>query len=429
MTKMKCTTLSCSLSGSSGSELDIAQVRRKFPIFANRPDYVFFDNAATTQKPNAVLRRIAQFYRRDCANAGRAAYRLSTQAASAIEKARKRVAAFVNANGADLAFTAGATESLNTVALAWGLANLRSGDEIMVCLEDHKSTVLPWLNVQKLLAGFNVDIKIVPIDVHLEGDYELKSIREGLSARTRLLAMTHVHHLYGLDMEVAQVREIVGSDVLISLDASQSVGHRRVDVQELGVDFLSFSGHKMFAATGVGVLWVAPRVQGKMVAIKAGGSSGQNASALFGKPFGDEASGNLAALLECGSLDIAAILSLEAAIDFIEGLGIERIEKRVSTLTHKLYDQLKNLPGLEFSPGFGRCGCPIGFGIIAFRLEEIATSDLAFVLDSENILVRTGDHCMSRAQKGDDYLRVSLHVYNTEAEIEQFIAVLKANLE
>lgn len=419
--KSKCTATSCTLPGSSGSELEVGQVRRRFAIFNNRPGHIFFDNAATTQKPHTVLRRMAQYYRRDCANAGRAAYSMSTQAAGAISRARERVAAFINADSKNIVFTSGATDSLNTVALAWGLANLKDGDEVMVCFEDHKSTVLPWVNLQSILARFGVDIKIVPIDVHLEGDYELKSIRERLSARTRLLAMTHVHHLYGLDMEVAKVREIVGPNVLISLDASQSVGHRLVDVRELPADFLSFSGHKMFASTGVGVLWVAPRVQSQLVAVKAGG----NGLALGAE---SEAKSSIQALLECGTADISAIVSLAAAVDFIESLGIERIERRVSALSHKLYDALKNLPGLEFSPGFGRCGCPIGYGIIAFRFEEIATSDLAFLLDSENIMVRTGDHCMSWAQKGVDYLRVSLHVYNTEAEIERFIAVLKANL-
>ena len=420
MKKTACSTDACSPANTAG-ELDVESVRKEFPILSNRKGWIFLDNAATSQKPKSVLRRISQFYRRDCANAGRAAYRASTRAASSIEAARTKVASFINADRSEVVFTAGATDSLNTVALAWGLANLKTGDEIMVCYEDHKSSVLPWFNLQSLLDRFGIQIKIVPFEVHLEGDYDLKSIRERVSKRTRLLAMSHVHHLYGLDMEVERIRQIVGKEVLISLDASQSIGHRRVDVKELGVDFVSFSGHKMFAANGVGVLWVSAALQGEVHAIKSGGKTPGY--------IGEEASASsLVERLECGTQDIPAIISLSAAIDFIEKLGVQRIENRVSVLTHYLYDALKTFPGVDFAPGFGRCGCPVGYGIISFRFEQIATSDLAFLLDGENIQIRTGDHCLSTRHQGDDYARVSLHAYNTEAEIDRLIEVLSVNL-
>lgn len=422
MNKTACSINACSPANAAG-ELDVDSIRKEFPILSNRNGWIFLDNAATSQKPKSVLRRIAQFYRKDCANAGRAAYRASTQATSAIEAARTKVAGFINADRSEVVFTSGATDSLNTVALAWGLANLKTGDEIMVCYEDHKSSVLPWFNVQSLLGRFGIEIKIVPFEVHLEGDYELKSIRERVSQRTRLLAMSHVHHLYGLDMEVERIREIVGKDVLISLDASQSIGHRRVDVKELGVDFVSFSGHKMFAANGVGVLWVSSALHGELHAIKSGGKT----PGYIGEEFQSSAS-SLVERLECGTQDIPAIISLSAAIDFIEKLGLQRIEKRVSELTHYLYDVLKTFPGVDFAPGFGRCGCPVGYGIFSFRFEQIATSDLAFLLDGENIQIRTGDHCLSSRHQGDDYARVSLHVYNTKAEIDRLIEVLRVNL-
>lgn len=412
----------CSTTLDTDNEVDVAAIRRQFPIFANHPDVVFFDNAATSQKPASVLRRLSQFYRRDCANAGRSSYRAATKAAGDIEKARKRVAALINAESADLVFTSGATESLNTVALAWGLANLKHGDEIMVCYGDHKSCVLPWLNLKALLARFGIEVKIVPIAIHTDGDYDRKDIAKSLSARTRLIAITHVHHLYGSDMEVAQVRESIGPDVLISLDASQSIGHRRVDVKDLPVDFLSFSGHKMFAGGGVGVLWVSPKVQDSLCTIKAGGMTPvyRHSEIVGGETLADK--------LECGTQNIASIISLIPAIDFIEKLGLEKIKRRVSRLCQKLRDELASIAGIEFAPGFSSYGCPVGFGIVSFRFEQIATSDLAFLLDSENIQVRTGDHCIAARHAGDDYVRVSLHVYNTEEEIERFLAVLKANL-
>lgn len=426
MSEPRCDGDVCSIGASAAGEQAFPDVRKEFPIFANHPEITFFDNASTSQKPAAVIQTITDFYAHSCANAGRASYSLSTKAARGIEETRKRVAEFLNAASAEIAFTSGSTESLNMVAQCWGLANLKNGDEVMVCFEDHKSTVLPWLNLKDLLARFGVAIKIVPINIHAEGDYELKSIREQLTPQTRLLAMTHVHHLYGMDMEVKEIRAIVGESVLISLDASQSVGHRKVDVKELAVDFLSFSGHKMFAANGVGVLWVASKLHSQLIQHKPGGNT---PSQLTGSSF-TLANHSLPALLEAGTLNIPSILSLKPAIDLIERVGISRIEEHVSKLTHRLYDSLKLLPGIEFSPGFGRCGCHTitGYGILSFRFEQTATSDLAFLLDSENILVRTGDHCLTDRQQGDDFLRVSLHMYNTEAEIDRLVSVLTANL-
>lgn len=404
--------------------VDVNFVRAQFPIFANRPDIVFFDNASTSQKPQAVVDCFTNFYARDCANAGRAAYQMSTELAAGIEEARKRTAMFIGAQPDSVAFTAGATESLNLIAQSWGLANLKSGDEVMLCLDDHKSAVLPWLNLARVLKSFGVEIKIVPIKLHPEGDYELKSIREGLSPRTRLIAVTHVHHVFGLDMEVSEVRKIVGSKVLISLDASQSVSHRPVNVDELDVDFLSFSGHKMFAGNGVGVLYVRPSLLPSLSPVTVGGGMTIADSATF-----SPVQATAAALFEAGTQNIPAIMSMVAAIDFIESIGIEAIDARVSGLTRKLYSGLKKLPEIEFSPGVDRCSCHQQFGIVSFRFAQAATSDLAFLLDSEGILVRAGDHCLSRRQDGDDYIRVSLHVYNTEADVDRLLEVLRANLQ
>lgn len=403
---------------------DTAVVRARFPIFSEKPDFLFLDNASTTQKPQTVIDCFTDFYRRDCANAGRASYSSSTRLAARIEETRARVARFIGTRPESICFTSGATESLNLVAQSWGLKNLKSGDEIMVCLDDHKSTVLPWFNLQAILRRFGVDIKIVPIRLHYEGDYELKSIREGITERTRLIAVTHVHHVYGLDMEVREIRKIAGSKVLISLDASQSVGHRPVNVRSLNVDFLSFSGHKMFAGNGVGVLYVRKSLLRSMAPVTVGGGMSALESGVLSVSYS-----SAAAMLEAGTQNIPAILSMLAAIEFIESIGLREIDRRVSELTRYLYERLKLLPGIEFSPGVDRCGCRRGFGIVSFRFEQAGTSDLAFVLDAENIFVRTGDQCQSRTREGDDYVRVSLHAYNTETEIDRLIDVLQVNLQ
>jgi len=405
------------------TEADVQALRSGFPAFAENPGTLFFDNAATTQKPAAVIEVMQRFYRNECANAGRGFHHRSSILAARIEETRVKLALFLGADPRDVCFTSGATDSLNKVALSWGLGNLKSGDEVLVCPQDHKSTVLPWYNLRNILKRFGVEIKIVPIRLHREGNYELKSIREALSERTKLIAMTHVHHLYGLDMEVSRVREIVGPDVLICLDASQSVGHRNVNVSQLNVNFLVFSGHKMFAANGVGVVWVSPHQRTSLMPVTVGGG-------MF--PLGAVEDmqlplASLADMLESGTQDIPGILSLQAAIEQVNAIGVERIESWVFKLVRHLYYELKQLPGIEFSPGVDRCGKRRSYGIVSFRFEQVDSADLAFALEGEGVVVRTGDHCLSTKQD-DDFLRVSLHVYNTLEEVDRFIAILREQL-
>lgn len=399
----------------------VEDVRRLFPIFANAADTIFFDNASTTQKPQAVVDEIVRYYTQQCANAGRASYVWSTRASLKIEETREALATLLNAEPHELVFTAGATDSLNMVALAWGLENLRDGDEVMLCPQDHKSAVLPWYNLQRLLAARGVNVAIKHFHIHEVGDYDLKSVREAVSGRTRVVAMSHVHHLYGLDMEVPQMRQIVGPDVVISLDASQSAGHVPVDVQALDVDFVSMSAHKMFGPTGVGALWIAAKHHRQLCATRPGGKT--SISIVNNQMKCVQTSP--ASLLESGTQNISSILGWKPAIELILSLGQAEIEAAVGRLTRRLYFGLQRLPGLEFAPGPGVCGCPGGNGIIAFRFEQIPTSDLAFLLDSEKIFVRSGDHCLSSRAEGDDFVRISLHVYNTQDEVDQVLAVLQ----
>ncbi|MBU6450684.1 MAG: aminotransferase class V-fold PLP-dependent enzyme [Cyanobacteria bacterium REEB67] len=406
----------------SGSKLDPALVRAQFPIFNNNPDLIYFDNASTSQKPASVIEVIDRYHTKQCANAGRGAYSWSTQLDKAISESREKVAAFIGARAEDTAFTSGATDSLNTVALAWGLTNLEDGDEIMLCPRDHKSAVLPWYNLKDLLARQGKTITIQTFDIHEVGDYDLKSIKAKLSPRTRLLAMAHIHHVFGLDMEVPEIRQIVGDRVLISLDASQSIGHIPVDVSKLDVDFLSFSGHKVFATTGSGVLWVNPRVKEKLHAVKLGGKSEASIKERGELIFEHKST---AELLEAGTQNIPAILSLGQAVQFVESVGLATIQSHISNLTVYLYSKLRELPGIIFAPGMGICRCEAGFGIISFRFEQISNLDLSFVLDAENIFVRSGDHCTYARDQSEEYLRVSMHLYNSAEEVDQFIAVLE----
>jgi cysteine desulfurase / selenocysteine lyase len=414
-----------------GTPIDAAAVRALFPFFQQQPGLIPFNNAATTQVPAAVIDTITSFLQRGAASPGRGALdELTTGITSRLESARVKVADFIGACAEDIVFTSGTTASLNLVALGWGLKNLKDGDEIMVCLEDHKSTVLPWLNLKGILASFGVHIKIVPIALHQMGNYELQSIEKAKTERTRLLAMSHVHHVYGLNMEVHEIRAMLGPDVLISLDAAQSVGHRPVNLEKLPVDFLSFSGHKMFALSGVGVLWVSPKLRNELQSPVVGGGMQpeEEAEGEGGGVFKLKLpSTSLATMLEAGTPNIPAILSMVPAIEFIESTGMDIIQGRIKELMKHLYLSLRALPGIEFSPGLDHCWHQ-SHGILSFRFSNAKTTDMAFVLAEAGILVRAGDHCVFRKEMGDDYLRVSLHVYNTEEEIERFVAVLSSTL-
>lgn len=400
--------------------LDAAGIRRRFPAILNNPEILFFDNSATTQKPAEVIDTIADFYRDQCANSGRAAYSWSTKLAARVDRTREVVARFINASANDVAFTSGATESLNLVATLWGLNNLQDGDEVMVCLEDHQSATLPWFNLQQLLERQGKSITVIPFKMHPSGTYDRKSISDNLSTRTRLIALTHVHHLYGMEMDLPELRKIIPERVLISLDASQSIGHTRVDVSQLGAHFISFSGHKMFAANGSGVLWVKPELRTQLWPVRVGAKS---AAELTPDGLMIDRS-TLSGMIECGTLNLPAILSLLPAIELIESVGSEQIEHHLSFLTHRLHESLKTLPLVKFAPGIGSCNCTKGYGILSFRLSGFDSADLAAYLDSLEIFVRTGDHCQLSRKGSDEFARVSLHVYNTLQEIERFVEVL-----
>ena len=394
-----------------------ASVKERFPFFSHNPDLVFFDNASTTQKPDTVIACMQDYYSKSCSNAGRANYRLSSKTSKEIEETRSAVARFFNTEEESIAFTSGATESLNLIALSWGQANLKDGDEIMVCLEDHKSAVFPWLNLKSNLKKAGINIEIVPYKVHDVGDYDLATIKEGLSEKTRLIAMSHIHHVYGMDMEVKDIRKIVGDQVLISLDACQSAGHIPIDLAQLPVDFLSTSGHKMFAGNGVGILWAKKEIINQLAPVKVGGTG------LTIK----ESGATMANLFEVGTLNIPAILSLKAAIEFIEEIGIKTIESYLAKLTRYAYEGLRAIPGIDFGPGPGRCDCPGGYGIIPFRLQGIEANDLGFMLDDEDILVRTGDHCRGKQSESpeEDYVRVSMQIYNTKEDVDKLLEALE----
>ena len=407
---------------------DMSCVREHFPAIKKYPETIFFDNSATTQKPYTVIETIRSFYEDRCANSNRAAYALAGKLHHQVEETRQHVAKFINAESTDIAFTSGATDSLNLVANSWGMANLCDGDQIMLCLEDHQSAILPWFNLISQLERFGKNIEIVPFSMHHTGVYDRSDLKTKITAKTCLVAMSHIHHLYGLEWDqndIAELKAQLPKHALISLDASQSIGHTRIDTQALNVEFISFSGHKLFAANGVGVLWIHPNIKSSLWPVRLGSKSA--AQIIENRIHMDKS--NLSGLLECGTLNLPAIFSFKSALDFIEKIGITNIEKYLSHLTRYLYQKLKKMPGIEFAPGVASYNCAKGFGIIGFRITNISSSDLAQYLDQQGVFVRSGDHCLGiKANQEIDYIRVSLHIYNTEEEVDSLIQILEAAL-
>ncbi|MBA3823054.1 MAG: aminotransferase class V-fold PLP-dependent enzyme [Ktedonobacterales bacterium] len=385
--------------------------RADFPAISDHSTCMYFDNAATTQMPHAVITACHATVTAGRASVGRGSHIWGERATKQYADARATVAAFLGAASPDeVIFTSGATASLNLVALSWGMANLRDGDEIIVGRHDHKSTVLPWRRLQATLQERGIHLIFHELDSVGTGDYNVHQARELVNERTRLLVLTHVHNVFGVETAVRRIRRAIGPAPRILLDASQSVGHIPVDVGDLGVDFLAFSGHKLFADTGIGVLWVRAGQHDEVHPIFVGGD-------------GSDPGASLPARLEVGTPNLLGALSLAAAITYVQGIGVAAIKGYLTDLTFTLIDALRGLPGIEFLPGAAWITCREACGIVAFRVPGYDATTLGDCMSERGIFVRTGNHCLP-GHEWDDSLRVSMHLYNTYDEIARFIAEL-----
>ncbi len=399
-------------------------IRGQFPIFANNQGCIYLDSASTTQKPICVLKAMSNYYQEYCANAGRGSYPWAQKVTTEIQQVREKVAIWLNATDtSEVVFTSGATAGLNTVAYAWGMYNLQQEDEILYCPDDHKSTVSPWLYLQTILSRFGKTIHLVPYSIKSSGEIDIEDVSAKVTSKTKLIALTHIHNVFGAINDIAGIRKKVGNSVLLSLDASQSIGHITVNVKELGIDFLAFSGHKMFASPGIGVLWVNKYIHDQLSPFMVGGeqelSPTSNSQKVSLTPL------EMPHLLEAGTLNIAGILTLGKAIDFINELTLRTIENHGRELTHHLLRQLQQLPEIVFLPGIAYSICPNGHGILSFHIEGLPASEAGFILSSHNIFVRTGTHCTRGTATRQDSVRISLHIYNTQQEIDACVSILQ----
>jgi len=391
-----------------------ALVREQFPALMADPGIVYLDSAATAQKPQRVIDAVTAELAASTANPGRGAYPWSTRAARRLAEVRARTARFIGADSPDeIVFVSGSTAGLNAVAMSWGLANLADGDEILFSPLDHASNVYPWVNLRQVLARFGRRITLVPYRVTATGEADTYDILAKVSPRTRLIAAAHVHNVFGSMTTLEELGGKIDSSIRLCFDCSQSVGHVPVDVTRLDSDFAAFSGHKMFGVPGTGVLYVRRRVHSELAPFLPGGGTGIR---LPGNGLGL----SMPEGMEGGTPNLAGIAALGAAMDFVDDLGIERIAAHGQALTRFLVERLRGLRHLTLLPGVAWGDCQAGYGIVSFRIDGVRSDDLGFALSSRGFYVRTGSHCLPAGSGYDDSVRVSVHVYNSEEELDRF---------
>lgn len=406
------------LSSQTRLGFDVQAVRADFPVLKreiNGKQLAFLDSAASSQKPVSVLDAIDRYYRTNHANVHRGIYRLSEEATDAYEKAREKVAGFINAGSKkEVIFTRNTTESINLVAYSWARTNLRAGDEILLTVMEHHANLVPW---QLVAQEKDVRLRFIPITA--DGRLDLGDIDGLLTDRTRLVAFTQISNVLGTINPVRQIVDMahrVGAITLV--DGAQAVPHLPVDVQALGCDFYAFSSHKMCGPTGVGVLWGRRELLESMPPFLSGGDMIRRVELEHSE---------WAALpnkFEAGTPAIAEAIGLGAAVDYLAALGMDAVHAYESELTAYALERLQEVPGVTI---YGPTDLQVRGGVVAFNLDGAHPHDVATILDSEAIAVRAGHHCAMPLHKVLGLAattRASFYIYNTTAEIDRLVDAL-----
>ncbi|UCV21177.1 family 2A encapsulin nanocompartment cargo protein cysteine desulfurase [Ferribacterium limneticum] len=396
---------------------DVNAVRRDFPILNERVNgkpLVWFDNAATTQKPQSVIDRLAYFYAHENSNIHRAAHELAARATDAYEAARQKVQRFLGAGSADeIIFVRGATEAINLVAKTWGVQNIGEGDEIVVSLLEHHANIVPW---QQLAQQTGAKIRVIPVDD--SGQLKLDELQKLLNPKTKLVSVTQVSNALGTVTPIKQVIEMAhaaGAKVLV--DGAQSVSHLRVNVQALDADFFVFSGHKIFGPTGIGVVYGKKALLEQMPPWQGGGN--MIADVTFEKTLFQPAPNKF----EAGTGNIADAVGLGAALDYVDRIGIENIARYEHDLLVYATRGLASIPGVRLIGTAADKASVASFVLAGYSTEEVGKA-----LNEEGIAVRSGHHCAQpilRRFGVEATVRPSLAFYNTCEEIDRMLAVVR----
>jgi cysteine desulfurase/selenocysteine lyase len=396
---------------------DWSALRSDFPALAQSVHghpLVYFDNAATTQKPVPVLDALRRYYERDNANVHRGIHELSNRATAAFEAARTRAARFINApRPEEIIFTRGTTEGINLVAHAWGMKNLRPGDAILLTEMEHHSNIVPWQ-----LVAERTGARLVYLPINGErGQLDLGRLDEWLTPEVKLLAMTHISNSLGTINPVADFCARARSRGIVTLiDAAQSAGHRPLDVQQIGCDFLAFSGHKMCGPTGIGVLYGRAESLDALPPYQGGGEM------ILEVDFHRTTYKKPPHRFEAGTPDISGAIGLHAAMDYLDSIGRDRIAHHDQELGAYAYEKLAALKGVRlFGPHIGRAG------LVSFLLDGVHAHDVVTVADQWGVALRGGHHCNQPLMKKlgvESTARASFYVYNTTSEIDRLVEVL-----
>jgi cysteine desulfurase / selenocysteine lyase len=401
-----------------GSQLDWKRIRDDFPILkqtVNGHPLVYLDNAATTQKPRQVIQTLVNYYERDNANVHRGVHELSNRASAAYEAARDRAARFLNAKSRDeIIFTRGTTEAINLVAHSWGGKFLKRGDHVLLTEMEHHSNLVPW---QLLAERIGVRLRFLPVTDD-RGQLDLSRLEEWFTPEIKLLALTHISNSLGTVNPIADICRRSGPRrSACGCLLCWRGGHCKLDVQDIGCDFLALSGHKMCGPTGIGVLYGRQEWLEAMPPYQGGGD-------MIARVDFDQSTWNkVPHKFEAGTPHISGVVGLHAAMDYLDALGRDRIAQHDHELAAYAYEQLARLPGVRlFGPHIGRAG------VVSFLTADVHAHDLVTVADQRGVALRGGHHCNQPLMKRlgvEATARASFYLYNTHEEVDRLVEVVK----
>ncbi len=399
------------------SSLSVEKIRKDFPIFQNNPGLIFLDNASTTQKPQKVLDTLTYYYENYNSNIHRGIYTIAEKATAAYEETRDKVAAFIGTEDRrGIVFTRGTTESINLVASSWG-QNLKPGDEVLITEMEHHSNIIPW---QLICEKTGASLRYIPICE--DGMLDLSNPQQYFTEKTKIVSVIHQSNVFGTVNPISDIVKLahdVGALVLI--DGAQSVPHHRVNVSQMGCDFFAFSGHKMMGPTGVGVLYAKPELLEKMNPFMGGGEMIREVT-LEKSTWND-----IPWKFEAGTPNIAQVIGLGAAIDYLNKIGMNTIANYEKELQNYAQEKLQSIPGLTIYGAAKDKGA-----VISFNLENIHPHDVAHILDTMGIAIRAGHHCAQPIMKRLSVPatnRASFYIYNTISEIDSLIDSLAKTVD
>lgn len=386
--------------------------REDIPMLKN--NLIYFDNGATTLKPQSVIDEITNYYSNYCSNAHRGDYKISLKVDNAYEGVRKKIKNFINAKEtSEIVFTSGTTDSLNRVVFGYFKQNLKKDDEVLLTQSEHASNILPWFILEKELG-----IKVKYIELDDKNEVTIENVASAITPKTKVISLAYVTNVIG---DIRPIRDICSlahkNNILVVVDGAQSASHIKMDVQVDDIDFLACSAHKMYGPTGIGFLYGKFELLDKMQPISYGGDM----NAMFTKD-GYLELREVPVKFEAGTQNIAGVIGMGAAIDYINNLGLNKIIKHEHKLKEYLITKLKELDNIEIYNEHN-----VG-SVVAFNIKNIFSQDTAIYLDKHNICVRAGNHCakiLNNVFNVNNTCRVSLAFYNTKEEIDKLIEVLK----